>query len=189
MLSYKQQYDISNGLFLTWDNHLEKRLLHSNHGQKVRDKIKSAFPYYKYESRNRETFILGCLYIIFKKTPSSYRAMIAELKDLELKEISKFKHDIMYYQDFIKQDLSYLIENHGGVISSDKMLREYTSGKIKFYTLWFYYQFNPDEDIEKLRNSRVFSHIYRKLKFMMMFLTFSEDSVKDVRILFNKMEL
>lgn len=189
MLSYRQQYDISNGLFLTYDQHMEHRLLHSKHGQGVRDKMQNSFPYRKFESRNRETFIMGCLYIIFINTPSSYRSMINELKDIEMKDIATFKHDIMHYQTFIKKDIAYLVQNYGGIITSDKILREYLSGKIKFYTLWFYYQLNPNEDIEKLKDSRVFSHVYRKLKFIMMFLTFSQDAVNDIQIIFNQMEL
>ena len=189
MLSYNQQYDISNGLFLTYDQHLDYRLLHSRHGKAVRDKMQVAFPYQKYESRNKQTFILSCIYVMFKKTPSSYRGMVSELKELHLKEITTFKHDIMHYQEFIKKDINYLIQNFGGVITSDKILREYLSGNIKFYTLWFYYLLNPDEDIEQLKTSRVFSHVYRKLKFIMMFLTFSEEATNDINILFNKMEL
>ncbi len=189
MLNFNTQYDISNGLYITYDTHLDYRLLHSKHGKGVRDKIQNTFPYHKYEGRNRQTFILACLYIIFKKTPSSYRGMILELKELNLKEITTFKHDIMNYQDLMKVDIHYLIKNFGGVITGDQMLREYTSGNIKFYTLWFYYLINPNEDIEKLKASSVFSHIYRKLKFIMMFLTFSQEAINDIKILFDKMEL
>ena len=174
---------------MTFDQHLDHRLLHSRHGQGVRDKLQSSFPYRRFESKNKQTFILACLYIIFKKTPSSYRGMVLELKEIDMKEVSAFKHEIMHYNDLIKLDINYLIKNFGGVLTGDKMLREYLSNNIKFYTLWFYYLINPNEDIEKLKNSRVFSHVYRKLKYIMMFLTFSEESVNEIELLFTKMEL
>lgn len=189
MLQYNQQYDISNGLFLTYDRQMDHRLLHTSHGQGVRDKMKTSFPYQKFESRTRETFILACVYIMFKLTPSSYRAMVVELKEIEMKDISKFKHDIVHYKDFMQQDIKYLIKNYGGVITSQNVLNEYINGKIKFYTVWFYYKLNPAEDIEALQKSRVFSHIYRKLTFIMLFLTFSEDAVKEIKQVFNQMEL
>ena len=189
MLSYNQQYDISNGLFLTYDRQMDRRLLHTSHGKAVRDKMQISFPYKKFEARNRETFIMACIFIMFKKTPSSYRAMVSELKDIDMKDISKFKHDIMYYQDFIQQDIKYLTKNYGGVITSQNILNEYIQGKIKFYTLWFYYKMNPNEDIEQLKQSRVFSHVYRKLQFIMLFLTFSDDAVENVKELFNHLEL
>ena len=189
MLNYNQQYDISNGLFITYDKQLDHRLLHTSHGESVREKMKMSFPYQKYESRNRETFILTCIYIMFKKTPSSYRSMVSELKEVNMKDISKFKHDIMYYKYFIKQDISYLIKNYGGAISSQNVITEYNKGNIKFYTLWFFFKLNPNEDIEKLKESRVFSHIYRKLNFIMLFLTFSEEAINEISTIFNQMEL
>ncbi|MCK5537937.1 MAG: hypothetical protein KAI79_14010 [Bacteroidales bacterium] len=189
MLNYDQQYNIANGLFLTYDQQMDKRLLHTSHGKAVRDKMEGMFPYRKYESRTRETFILACLYIIFTNTPSSYRALVTELKELDIKEIASFRFKINNYHDLMKADIIYLTKELGGTLNSNKMINEYISGNIQFYTLWFYFMFNPKEDIETLKSSRVFSHVYRKLKFIMMFLTFSQEAVNDIQILFNEMEI
>ena len=189
MLPYNKQYDLANGIFLTFDQQLDYRLLHSRHGAGVRDKMKMSFPYHKYEAVTKETFLLSCVYIMFTKAPSSYRGLVNELRDLDLKEISKFKASIINYNDYIQKDIKYIIKEYGGNVNYQNLIRDFIDKKIQFYTLWFYLVFAPDVDIEILKESRVFSHVYRNLKFIMQFLTFKQESVDNLSKVFNQIKL
>jgi len=189
MLNYHQQYDISNGIFITYDQQLDYRLLHSRHGQNVREKMKNIFPYKKYESINKETFILTCIYIMFTKSPSSYRSMVGELREIDLKEITKFKSTILNYNDYIQKDIKYIISEYGGNVTYQNLVRDFLDKKIQFYTLWFFILFSPDIDINILKESRVFRHIYKKLTFIMLFLTFKKESIDNLNRIFNQIKL
>ena len=189
MLSYHKQYDLSNGIFLTYDHQMDYRLLHSKHGQTVREKMKNTFPYHKYESIDKETFILSCIYIMFTKSPSSYRGLVSELRELNLKEVSTFKMTILNYNDYIQRDITYIISEYGGNATYQNIVRDFLDKKVQFYTLWFFILFNPDIDINELKKSRVFSHIHKKLTFIMLFVTFKQESIDNLNKVFNQIKL
>lgn len=185
MLSYNQQYDIANGIFITYDSQLDYRLMHSKHKRSTRERMKISFPYHKWETRTKETFVLACIYVIFTKTPSSFRAFVEELREVDLKEVGKFKHIILNYQDFMAKDVRYLKEEFGSSIDPQKVLTAYINGKIQFYTAWWYIKLNHED----FKPGRTFSHILRKLKFVMLFLTFKQESVDRMKELFNQIEI
>jgi len=185
MLTYEKQYDVANGIFITYDSQLDYRLLHSKHKKGTRDKMKTMFPYQKWESRTKETFVLSCLYIMFHKTPSSFRSFVNELREVDLKEVSKFKHKILNYMDYISRDVKNLKEKYGGSISHQEILKEYVDGNIEFFTAyWFVKLSNKD-----WKPGRTFAHIMRKLNFIMLFLTFKDEAVNKIRELFEEIDL
>ena len=185
MLSYNQQYDIANGIFITYDSQLDYRLMHSKHKGGTRENMKMMFPYQKWETRTKEVFVLACLYTIFTKTPSSFRSFVGELREIDLKDVSSFKHIILNYHDFISKDVSYLRETYGSSIDQHTILNEFMEGKIKFYTAWWYVKFNEED----FKIGRVYAHVIRKLRFLMLFLTFREDSIENIRELFKQIEI
>ncbi len=189
MLSYHQQYGLANGIFITYDSQLDYRLLHSKHGEKVRDKTKPMFPYQKFERATKENFILACVFIMFFKTPTSYRGLIEELREVDMKEVFEFKNSILYYRDYIIKDVDYISKTYGANVTVQNLLQELSNKNIYFYTMHFFIIFHPEIDINVLRKSRVFGHILRKLNFIMKFLTFKDESVSYVKTVFNKINL
>ena len=185
MLSFNQQYDIANGIFITYDSQLDYRLLHSKHKQKTRESTKMFFPYQKWETRTKETFVLACIYVMYKKTPSSFRSFLGELREVDLKEVAKFKHIILNHQDFMAKDVAYLKETFGGGVEPQQVLKAYLDDKIQFYTAWWFIKLKHED----WKPGRTFGHVLRKLKFVMLFLTFKEESVKRMRELFDEIEL
>ena len=185
MLSYNQQYDIANGIFITYDSQLDYRLMHSKHKSGTRENVRMLFPYQKWETRTKEVFVLACLYVVFTKTPSSFRSFVSELREVSMKEISKFKHIILNNQDFLAKDASFLQKTYGSSVDPQKVLKEYVDGKIQFYTAWWFIKLNHEDFVP----GRTFSHILRKLKFIMLFLTFKEDSIQRIRELFKQIEI
>ena len=188
MLSYNQQYDIANGIFITYDSQLDKRLLHSRHGAGVRDKTKNSFPHNKYSTSTKENFVMTCIYIMYAKSPSSFRAMITELYEIDEKEVLDFKYKILNYNDYLGKDIRFLKENFGNA-TYQQVFRSLIDKKIEFYTAWFYILFNPDINRETIRKSRSLGHILRKLEFLMKFLTFRTESVQRIEVLFKELEL
>lgn len=185
MLSFNQQYDIANGIFLTYDSQLDYRLMHSKHKQGTRESMKMSFPYHKYEAVTKEIFVLACIYIMYTKTPSSYRAFIEELREVEIKDVGSFKHKIINYQDYMAKDVAYLKNVYGSSLDPQKVLTEFLDNKIQFYTAHWFIKVYSQEWVP----GRTFTHIMRKLKFVMLFLTFKEESVKTIRGLFSQIEL
>lgn len=185
VLSYNQQYDIANGIFITYDSQLDYRLMHSKHKAGTRDNLKNSFSYHRWEDRTKETFVLACIYVVFTKTPSSFRAMVSELREIDLKDITKFKHIIMNNQDFMAKDTAYLKETYGSSIDPQKVMKDFADGNIQFYTAWWYVKLQHEDWVP----GRTFTHVLRKLRFVMLFLTFKEESVQRIRQLFDQIEL
>jgi hypothetical protein len=183
MLSYNQQYDIAHGIFVTYDSNLNHRLLHSKHKQAAREKLKSFFPYRKWESRRKETFVLACIYVIFTKSPSSFRKMIAELRELDIKDIALFKHKIFSYDEYINKDINYLKEKYGKP-TPNEILNEFVDGKIQFYTAWWFIHFYKGD----WKPNRTQEHILRKLRFIHLFLSFKEESVVKIKHMLQDIE-
>lgn len=189
MLNYRQQYDLANGIFITYDSQLQKRLLHSNHGETPREKLKTFFPWNKYETVTKENFIMTCIYIMFVKSPSSFRSMVTELREVNDKEVQDMKYKIMNYQDYIGKDIMFLKTTFGANVNYQQVFRSFLDGQIQFYTVWFFILFNPDINLETIRASRTLSHVLRKLEFVMLFLTFKDESVSRIKSLFDGLEM
>jgi len=188
MLNYWTQYNISNGIFLCYDQKLKMRMLSSKHGESPREKMKNVFPYRKYEGTTKENFVLLSLFIMFTKTPSSFRGFVSEIANADMKEAMKFKQDILQYDNNIKRDVKYLQDKYMDELTVQKVFREFNAKKIKFYTAWFYLNF-CGEDIEALSKSRIIGHTIRKLRFVMLYVTFKDESVNKIKSLMDILEL
>ena len=176
-MKYYDMYQISHGMFLTYHNSLDKRLLHTNHKKATIDKFESFFPVEKYKRKTKETFIVCCLYVLFEKTPSSFHKMVDELKNLDFDEVVEFKRKIMNYERYIKRDVNLLKEK--GFVTKNEVINMFVKKEIMFYTLYFYLKFT--NQFESLKSSRVHKVIYKKLKFIMLFITFKDESVKKIK--------
>ena len=159
--------------------------MHSKHKKPTRDKMEPMFPVDKWSSRKKETFVLACLHIMFYKTPSSYASLVTELRAFDIKKVAKFKHLIVYYADYMRKDVSYLKEAYGSGINTQNVLSAFVNKDIEFYTAWWFIKLN-DEDFKP---NRTYTHLLNRLKFIMLFLTFKEESIQNIKTLFNQFEL
>lgn len=188
MLHYSQQYDISNGVFITFDQQLKQRMFKSNHKQATRDKLKTFFPHNKFDTMTKENFVMTCIYIMFTKTPSSYRGLVTELYEVTTEEVQDFKYRILNYDSYIGKDIRHMNETYGASITYQQVFREFLDGNYQFYSVWFFIMFNPKINRDEIRKSRALSHVLRKLEFIMLFLTFKQESVQRIKILFDGLE-
>jgi len=188
MLHYNHQYDISNGIFLTFDSQLQTRLLHSRHGASVREKVKPSFPHTKYETMTKENFVMTCLYIMYDSAPSSYRGMITELHEVDQKLVNDFKYKILNYNDYMGRDIKFLKEEYGNA-TYQQVFRSLVDKKVEFFTVWFFIMFNPNINRDTIRKSRSLAHLLRKIESLMKFLTFRQESVERIGVLFKELEL
>jgi phosphoenolpyruvate synthase/pyruvate phosphate dikinase len=182
MLHYNNQYDIANGIFLTFDKNLANRKMTSNHSIQVREKTKSSFPYMKYSDWTKERFAISIIYLMYKKKPPSFKNLIQMLYDLDEKEVKKFKAEIINYEVLVSRDVEFLVQKYGSKPSEEDMFFEYSLGNIKFYTLWFYLK-KINADIDNIMNSRIKGVIIRRIKTLLLFVSFSEEKLKKIDIL------
>lgn len=177
---YDEQYNIANGIFMMFDKGSLKKIMAVRHSQKKRDEMKSLFPYKKFENYNKSVFILACLYVNFTKMPSSALGSIEFLRDISLKDIQLFKDSIVQYKKYLKDDILLLKNAFGTNISFDEITEYYRTNRIKWYT-WYFYLVASGYDLEKLERSRINGILYKKIKTLLVFVSFSQDSMLMVR--------
>jgi phosphoenolpyruvate synthase/pyruvate phosphate dikinase len=182
MLTFNQQYDIANGIFLTFDKNLPMRKMTSNHTQQVRDKARHYFPYTKFETWTKERFAITIIYIMYKKNPPSFKNLGQMLYELDEKEVKSFKSDIVNYNLYVAKDVDYLVQIYNSLPTIENIFFEYINGKIKFYTLWFYLK-KIDADMNELMESRIKGVILRKIKNLLLFVTFNAEKLDKINIL------
>lgn len=175
-MRYDEQYDIFHGIFMTFDKNATKKSMSVRHGQKKRDEVKAMFPWRQYENYSKSVFILACLYVNFVKMPSSAMAGIEELANVTMKDIQLFKDSIIQYKKYLKDDLHTLIERFGTNVKFDDITNAYRNGDIKWYT-WYFYLTVSGYDINKLERSRINGILYKKIRTLLMFVSFSQDSM------------
>lgn len=188
MLNYGIQYDIANGVFLTFRNNLAKRTLKVSHGNIKRDKLKDLFPYSKYETFTRENFIGTCLYIMYKHYPSSIYKMLEYLVEVKQEDVIIFKNQIMQYKSYVNQDVIYLREKYGDP-TLNSVVKELKKGNIKFYTAWFFLKRTNTNIEEYINQNRINGAIVQKIKQLMLFITFSEKALEIIDLLFDESTL
>ena len=179
MLSYNDQYNILAGVYVSFNSKIDKRTLSVSHKKKKRDSMKAIFPYCTYESWSRENFIVASLYIMFKKSPSSLIKAINFLREIEEKEVQKFKNEIIYYRKFLQEDINK-IKLEEPSPSLDFMIKKYTSNQIYWFTFYFYLVVS-NTDIEKLTKSRVQGILYKKIRKLLLYVTFSQKSMNSIK--------
>lgn len=185
MLSFDEQYNISQGIFLSFKNNAKKRQLSVNHSEKVRAKFKYLIPT-RFETYTKENFILTCLYISFTKSPSSYNSFLDILREIDFnKDTTKFKDIIINYKFYLNKDINLIRENYGsGNISI--LFSEYSKNNIQFYTLFFYLKYT-NTDLDNL--STVQTIYINKIKVLLLYITFSEKSLINITKLFSESSL
>lgn len=182
MLGYQEQYNILAGIYFTFRNKkANKRQLSVSHGKAKRDKAKLIFPYNRYEEYTRENFIISALYIMFIKKPSSFIAAMQELKELDKKDAMQFKNEIIYYRKFLMDDIERLRIEEGTGIALATIKSKYRKKEIKWFTFYFYVSVKGVE--EALQQSRVDNYLYYSIKKLLLYITFSEKSKTQIKML------
>jgi len=181
MLSYNDQYNIMAGIYFTFNSKSKnkKRTLSVQHGTAKRDKMRAVFPYNKYEEWSRENFIIAALYIMFTNKPSSLISAFTELKDLEEKKVMKFKTEIIYYRKYLKEDIEK-IKILEPTPSYKFMTSAYRKNQIKWFTFYFYITVK-NISIEEISNSRIDGFLVRNIKSLLLYVTFSQKSMMEIK--------
>jgi len=176
---------------LTFDKKLKRPKLKVKHSNEVIQKYALMFPYIKFESTTRNLFISTCLFIMFKRTPSSFYAMMERLRDVDPKDVREFLYEIKSYQQNIQLDIDYIMSIYQNNVDTNDVFNEYQRKKIHFYTLWFYIKSLEKHDPERVnfKNSRIHMIIYNKLSSLMLFLKFKPESIEKIEMMYNTMEL
>jgi hypothetical protein len=74
------------------------------------------------------------------------------------------------------------VQIYNSLPTIENIFFEYINGKIKFYTLWFYLK-KTDTNIEELMESRIKSVILRKIKNLLLFVSFNSEKLDKINIL------
>jgi len=180
-ISYFDMYNTSAGIQLAFTNNKSnKRLLSVSHKEPKRERMKKIFPESKFKSWTKENFIIANLYINFNKSPSSLEGAFEFLADVEDKEVFAFKNEIINYRKFLIEDINRIKVEEGNNPGLDYMIDEYRRNKIKWYTFYFYLIVSGT-DLEKLSKSRLNGYLLKKIKKLLLYVTFSEKSMLMVR--------
>lgn len=182
MLNYITQYNIANGILHCFKNFMNTRMLSVNHKQDKIDKFISIFPNYKFETYPKDNFVITCIYIMWKKNPSSIYKMIDYLQEIDFnRDVAPFKNDILSYKFFVTRDVDF-IKTTIGKPDSEQIYKLYKTNNIKFYTFYWY-----------LRNMQIESRKIQiemqKIKSIMLYIKFSEESLKYIDSLFNESDI
>lgn len=179
-LGYNEMYNIVGGISSVFSSKSPtKRLLHINHKEAKRDKMKPLFPVSEYSNWTKENFIIAVLYSHFSKGASSLSSSLAMLKTINRDEVMTFKNEIMYYRKFFKEDLDRILREESD-INIAYMTKEYRNKRIKWYTFYFYIV-GTNQDIKELESSRVNGLLIRQIKKMLLYVSFSEKSLVEMR--------
>jgi len=183
-ISFNDMYNITAGMNTAFTTpKIKRRTLTINHNQKKRDKMKFSFPVSKYEEWTRENFIIANLYVNFNRSSSSISSAMSELSAIDKEQVMGFKNEIIYYRKFLKEDLERIFSEEGN-IDLEYMIEEYRTHKIKWFTFYFYL-IGTGQDIEKISRSRINGILIKKIEKMLLYVTFSEKSIIEMRELIN----
>ena len=176
-LSYNEMYNITAGIYMVFSSPKNNvRTLSVNHRQKKRDTLEAIFPTNDYSNYTRENFIITNLYMQFHSSPSSLIGSIEKLRDIDKKDVWKFKDEIIHYRRYLQEDLNKIKTQEGNNPGLDYMVKEYRNNNIKWYTFYFYLVVS-NTDIEELSKSRVNGFLIRKIQKLLLYVTFSEKSM------------
>lgn len=179
-LGYRDMYDIFCGVQLAFTRKTEKRLLSVAHPQTKRDQMEKIFPVNQFKDWTKENFIIANLYINFYKSPSSFEDGLEFLRDIDNDKVYKFKNEILNYRKFLIEDIQRIKIEEGSNPGLDYMISEYRSNKIKWYTFYFYVIVSNTNQ-EQLLRSRLNGFLLKKIKRLLLYVTFSEKSMLMVR--------
>ena len=179
-MTYDEQYDIANGIFMMFDKSSKKKILGVRHSRKKRDEMKGLFPWKKFENRTRDVFILACIYVNFTRMPSSVIQSFELLSEVESKDIQLFKDSLIQYRKYMRDDIEMLKNEYGTNIVFEEVTEKYRKSEIKWYT-WYFYIVVSGYDIATLEKSRINGLLYKRIRTILLFVSFSQDSMLMVR--------
>lgn len=179
-LHYYDIYNISNGVFLTFQKNLKERLLYVSHSKEIMDKKMGFYPL---NFTDRNDFILLCVYIMFKYSPSSIYGLCEYLKTYNTIEYDKFKNTIKFYKNLIKKDVTLLEEKYKNPMFKQVMY-EYNKKQISFVTLYWYLILYDIKEFNGINNTIVCESILNVFKF----LTFKDESKDYIKNIFKQIE-
>jgi len=182
-LFYSEQYSIASGIHTAFKAKGNKRILTINHGSEKREKMKSQFPYKKFESFTRENFIITVLYIQFSKSPSSFGKLYKELKTVEKKDVQEFKNKIIYYKKYMKDDIDIIQLEKGNNVDLDYIVGLYREKKIEWFTFYFFILFFSADSLEKVKKSRIDGSLIKSIEKLLLYVTFSEKGMSYIKTL------
>lgn len=184
MLDFKTQYNLSKGIFLAFRNNSDRRMLSVKDTQKVAERFRFSFGT-RYETFTKTNFVILCLFVAFKKSPSSFESFIEQMNSLDFNtDVLAFKDMIMHYKLHLKRDTDLLKEKYG-VPSKQQLFQEYRKHNIQFYTLWFYLKYNNMLD----DNTNVQQIELNKIKVLLLYVTFSEEGLLIIKDMVNQSSL
>jgi len=187
-MDYDVLYNIHAGIWTSFNNKQKQKLFSVKHGNKKKEEFRVFFSP-KFETFTRENFVTTCLYIQFIKKPSSLMSSAILLKDMLdnngriIKEILDWKTEIIHYAKFIKEDIEFIRAT--GDTSVQNILQLYYTGKIRFYTFYFYLEVKK-VDMEKMSQSRVTGYLIKDIEKLMVYVTFKEESKKKIKDLIDE---
>lgn len=179
-LHYYDIYNISNGVFLTFQKNLKEKLLCVSHSKDIMDK---KIGFYPLNFSNRGDFILLCVYIMFKYSPSSIYGLCDYLRNYNKTEYEKFKNTIKFYKNIIKKDITSLEEKYKKPMFKEVM-REYNKKQISFVTVYWYLMLYNIKDFNGINNTIICESILNVFKF----LKFTDESKDYIKTVFKQIE-
>jgi hypothetical protein len=180
MLSYNEQYQILAGIHYAFANESKERVLCTSHSPDKIQKMKMFMKHTKYESTSKQNFIIICLYTELKFSLSSLHDMMTKVSsytDADIKEIYTFKNKIVNYRLHLSKDIEYINNNYGGKTSFDSIILAYRHDKINWFTMYYYGVYNKI-NLDKVKKSRRFGKLIRKIETLLLYITFSDKTVQ-----------
>ena len=181
-IGYDNMYNISAGIFSTFNSSSNKKLYYVNHSREKKDRMKNIFPIRKYNNTTKENFIIHNLYINFKESPSSLESLFSKLQDLDTKKSLQFKDEIKNYKKYLKEDIERIYIEESSV-NMNYMMTQYRTNKIKWFTLYFYLLAKYGEIPNSLKESRINSVLILKIEKLLIYLKFSDTSINEMSVL------
>ena len=179
MLSYDEQYNISNGIFLTFQSNKGIKIVSVRHNTKKRERMK-IFYKNKWCEYSRDLFTLLCLYVMYKHYPSSIESALSYMDNYDRDDLLVFKNKFTYCNKYISQDVDYMKSSYQD-IGVNEIFEAYLHSKIQFYTLFFFLSYYEDYDQDSLTNIQ--KAILHRIKPLFLYIKFSELVVKNIKIL------
>lgn len=163
-------YSMASRIFYTFDNNDGKISNFVPKRGKHIDYIIESIPSRLY-SLDKTTASIACFYVNFRYSPSSHSRMFEKLKEIENKEIAKFKeylqHSLRTYKSEFKEINSKLFK-----MDASEAINAYKRKEINFITLYYFIKKNKLE--KEIRSSSIYSIIFSKIEPLILFLKTSK---------------
>ena len=180
MLSYNEQYQILAGVHYAFANESKERVLCTSHSQEKMNKMQMFLKYQKYNTTSKQNYVIICLYTeLHYPIASLHDAMVkvSSYTPEDIKEIYSFKNKILNYRLHLSKDITFINENYGGKTSFDSIILAYRHNKINWFTLYYYGVYN-NIDLDKVKKSRRFGKLIRKIETLLLYISFSDKTVQ-----------